>query len=142
MHDNDTAGIMSLVIDFATKAFKRLLSDKMDRLLWFDIIQLLSICDPVIDDLKSTNDPRHETLKIRTELEMPQGLKMINYFIALALDSLEQHKIAQPWLDKPDGILMIRVMTKICTYGCLAKTISTLHEIYFVWANTRPQKRE
>lgn len=107
MHDNDTAGIMSLVIDCAAEAIKRLPTDKLHRLLWSDIVELLSIRDLTIGDFKSANNLSHEALKIRTELEMPRDLKMTNCFnyIALALDSLEQHKDAHSWLGKSADIL-------------------------------------
>lgn len=107
MHDNDTVGIMSLVIDCAAEAIKRLPTDKLHTLLWSDIVELLSIRDLTVGDFKSANDLSHEALKIRTELEMSQDLKMTNCFnyIALALDSLEQHKDAQPWLEKSADIL-------------------------------------
>lgn len=107
VHDNDIAGIMSLVIDCAAEAYKRLPIDKADRLLWCDIIELLSIRDLMIGEFKSTHDLGQEALKIRTEMQAPQDLKMTNCFnyIALALDSLEQHKDAQPWLEKSNQIL-------------------------------------
>lgn len=107
MQDNDIAGIMTLVIDCAAEAYKKLPIDKMDRLLWSDILVLLSIRDLSIGEFESTNDLGHEALKIRTEMQTHQDLRMSNCYnyIALALDSLEQHKDAQPWLEKSNDIL-------------------------------------
>lgn len=107
VHDNDTAGIMSLVIDCAAEAYKKLPNNKSDKLLYCDIIELLSIRDLMQGEYKSAEDLAREVLKIRNGINMPQDLKMTNCYnyIALALDSLERHTEAQKWLDKSDAIL-------------------------------------
>lgn len=50
MYDNDIAGIISLVVDSAAEAYKELPIDKVDRLLWSDILELLSICDLIMGE--------------------------------------------------------------------------------------------
>ena len=98
---------MSLVINCAAEAIKKLPEDQADRLLECDIIVLLSIRDLMGGDYESSEDLGYKALKIRTEMKMPQDLKMTNCFnyIALALDSLERHQEAQPWLNKSDALL-------------------------------------
>lgn len=59
VRDNDTAGVMSLVIDCAAEACTKFPADKLDKLLRYNIIALLSIRNLFVGDLKSSNDLGH-----------------------------------------------------------------------------------
>ena len=98
---------MSLVINCASESYKKLPESEKDKLLYCDIVELLSIRDLMVGEYKSAEDLGYEALKIRTEMNMPQDLKMTNCYnyIALAQDSLGRHHEAQLWLDKSDAIL-------------------------------------
>ncbi|KAL8896345.1 MAG: hypothetical protein Q9207_007750 [Kuettlingeria erythrocarpa] len=109
VHDNDAAGILSLVIDTGCKAYYKLSEDSKQPILEADLLLLLCIRDLRAEgDFKSAETQGKRSLVIREELKIPQDLQITNCYnyIAIALDSLGQHDEAKKWLEKSREILV------------------------------------
>ncbi|KAL8812868.1 MAG: hypothetical protein Q9223_000518 [Gallowayella weberi] len=108
VHDNDAAGILSLVISTGYAAYYKLPDAAKERILDADILLLLCIRDLRAEgDFVSAEIEGKKSLAIREELQMPQDLQMTNCYnyIAIALDSLGRHLEAKNLLDKSREIL-------------------------------------
>ncbi|KAL8690231.1 MAG: hypothetical protein Q9224_004454, partial [Gallowayella concinna] len=108
VHDNDAAGILSLVINTGCAAYYKLPDAAKERILEADILLLLCIRDLRAEgDFMSAETEGKKSLAIRVELKMPQDLQMTNCYnyIAIALDSLACHAEAKMWLDKSRDVL-------------------------------------
>ena len=109
VHDNDAAGILSLVIDTGCDAFHKLPEAPKERVLEADILLLLCIRHLRADgDFKSAETQGKKSLAIREDLKMPQDLQMTNCYnyIAIACDSMGRHDEAKTWLEKSRSILV------------------------------------
>ena len=108
VHDNDAAGILSLVIDIGRKAYYQLPYDQKNPILEADILLLLCIRDlRAYSDFKSAEYLGKKSLAVREGLKTPQDLQTANCYnyIAIALDSLADHGEAVKWLEKSREIL-------------------------------------
>ena len=108
VHDNDAAGILSLVIDAGCEAYYKLPDAAKQRVLEADILLLRCIRDLRAEaDFKSAETQGKKSLAIREELKMPQDLQMTNCYnyIAIALDSMALHQEAKLWFEKSREIL-------------------------------------
>ncbi|KAL8804836.1 MAG: hypothetical protein Q9182_002330 [Xanthomendoza sp. 2 TL-2023] len=108
VHDNDAAGILSLVITTGYVAYYRLPDAAKERILEADILLLLCIRHLRAEgDLESAETDGKKSLAIREQLKIPQDLQMTNCYnyIAIALDSQGRHQEAKNLLDKSREIL-------------------------------------
>lgn len=109
VHDNDAAGILSLVIDTGCDAFSKLPDLSKERVLEADLLLLLCIRDLRVEgDFKSAETQCKKSMAIREDLKMPQNLQMTNCYnyIAIACDSMGCHEEAKIWLEKSRSILV------------------------------------
>ncbi|KAL8646295.1 MAG: hypothetical protein Q9226_006922 [Calogaya cf. arnoldii] len=108
VHDNDAAGILSLVVDTDYNAYYKLPENAKQPILEADLLLLLCIRDLRAEgDFKSAETQGKRSLAIREELKIPQDLQMTNCYnyIAIALDSMGIHEEATEWLEKLRDIL-------------------------------------
>ncbi|KAG9253126.1 uncharacterized protein F5Z01DRAFT_689273 [Emericellopsis atlantica] len=108
VHDNDTAGIMSLVIGTGQEAYFTLPDNLKTPLLESDILLLLCIRDLRFEgDFESAEQQGKKSLAIRVGLRIPQELELTNCYnyIAIACDSVGRHAEAKGWLQKSRTIL-------------------------------------
>jgi len=108
VHDNDAAGVLSLVVDAGKEGYYELPDEVNDPLLEADILLLLCIQDLRGEgDFKSAETHGRKSLQIRNHLERPQDLEMTNCYnyIAVACDSLKRHVEAKELLQKSRDIL-------------------------------------
>jgi tetratricopeptide (TPR) repeat protein len=108
VHDNDAAGVLSLVMDAAKDAYYKLPEQMKDSLLEADILILLCIRDLRGEgDFKSAEAHGRKSLETREQLGKPQELEKTNCYnyIAVALDSMKRHAEAKELLQKSRDIL-------------------------------------
>ena len=108
IHDNDSAGILSLVIDTGRNAYYKLPQSAKEPLLEADILLLLCIRDLRAEgDFKSAEVQGKQSLTIREQQKAPQDLQMTNCYnyIAIACDSMGHHAEAKTWYEKSRTLL-------------------------------------
>ncbi|KAL8948298.1 MAG: hypothetical protein Q9222_005505 [Ikaeria aurantiellina] len=108
VHDNDAAGILSLVVDTGHDAYYKLPAESRPLILEADILLLACIRHLRGEgDFNSAEIQGKKSLAIREQLNMPQDLQMMNCYnyIAIALDSMARHTEAKEWLQKSQNIL-------------------------------------
>lgn len=109
VHDNDAAGILSLVMDTGCDAFYKLPDFSKERVLEADLLLLLCIRDLRVEaNFKSAETQCKKSMAIREDLKLPQNLQMTNCYnyIAIACDSMGCHEEAKNWLEKSRSILV------------------------------------
>ncbi|KAL8823250.1 MAG: hypothetical protein Q9191_006031 [Dirinaria sp. TL-2023a] len=108
VHDNDTAGILSLLMDAGCHAYYKLPDAAKQPILEADILLLLCIQDLRAEgDFDSAHYRAMKSLAIREKLGQPQQLQISSCYhhLAIALDSMGWHDEARSWLSKAREIL-------------------------------------
>lgn len=102
VEDNDTVGILSLAVNVASEAYKKLPEILRDKNLWADILELVAFRDLKEGAFDSCEQLSTAAYQIRLEIGQADRLVISNSYnlVGLACDSAGRHEDAKVWLDK------------------------------------------
>ena len=102
VEDNDPVGMLSLMVNVACEAYRKLPERSKDPLLWADILEMLAFRDLKDGAFHSCEQLGHEAFVIRKEKGQEGDIRIHSSYnlIGLACDSAGRHEDAQGWLQK------------------------------------------
>lgn len=134
--------MLSLVVDTAAEAYKKLPESEADQILWAGLLRIQAVRDLMISDFSLCEQRAREAYRLRSEKGLTDDLTMLRFYniLGLANDARRQYAEAKTWWSKIDAVVDKRAGEEYLITAC-TNNLNASRNLYFTGDFELSEKR-